>query len=156
MKFITKISLSLIIVETFGIIASVPLTLSIAEWDLALDKPISSTNLLIFTVVWTVMYVLISMGWYLTWKDGFKNFASKAGSVILIIQLLLNIGWSFSFYQQQDLISAMSCSVILWIVTALLTYYFYRANTSAGNFMLPYLFWVSYAFVLTLSMWQIN
>ena len=71
-------------------------------------------------------------------------------------QLLLNLGWSAAFFGQHSPLLALAVIVPLWL-TILLTIVKFRAISSlAGNLLVPYLLWVSFATVLNFTIWQLN
>ncbi|MBI4059348.1 tryptophan-rich sensory protein [Candidatus Microgenomates bacterium] len=113
-------------------------------WYASLNKPIFSPPNFVFAPVWTILYILMGISLYLVWKK-------KAVPVIFWVQLFLNFLWSLIFFGWHNPILALVDIVALWISIFLTIKAFNRVNKLAGNLLIPYLVWVSFASVLNLA-----
>jgi tryptophan-rich sensory protein len=75
---------------------------------------------------------------------------------LFAIQLALNLGWSWIFFVQHDLGLALAEIIGLWLAIAATAGAFGRVQPAAGALLLPYLGWVTFASLLTASIWQLN
>jgi tryptophan-rich sensory protein len=72
------------------------------------------------------------------------------------IQLVLNALWSYLFFRLHNLMLATIEVVLLWLMIFETYSQFAKINKTASYLMLPYLAWVSFASVLTASIWWLN
>ena len=90
----------------------------------------------------------------LVWHSGHP----ERGRAIRVfgIQFLLNLCWTFIFFNQHQLGLAFGEIILLWLMIATNIVLFYRINTYAGILLIPYLAWVSFASVLNYAIMQEN
>jgi len=176
---IIKLSISIIICEFAGVIGSVFTTPSIENWFADLNKPVFSPPNWIFAPVWTLLFLLMGIAFYLAWdkkwtvknkiKIGakiklnkfFEEFWSgkwQKGTTISIffIQLFLNIYWSLLFFGRHAIGSAFFELIVLWFAILLTIISFYRVSKTAAYLLLPYILWVSFAGILNYFLWTLN
>ena len=123
----------------------------VPTWYAALNKPAYNPPDWIFGPVWTALYIMMGVAFYLFWKK-----KARKAITIFIIQLALNTLWSILFFGLKSPFLALMDIILLWafILATILTG---RKFSKAASYLLvPYLLWVSYAFVLNASIWSIN
>jgi translocator protein len=124
---------------------------SVSVWYLELNKPFFNPPNWIFGPVWTVLYFLMGVSLYIIWNNsqGTKNksFALK----MFAAQLALNLLWSIVFFGMQEPLLAFVVIVLLWFAITMTIKYFYRISRVAGNLLIPYILWVSFALILNLG-----
>lgn len=123
-------------------------------WYKTLVKPTGTPPNWVFPVVWTVLYTMIAISWWLVWIAPTKNksFAYWAFG----IQLFLNFLWSWLFFYYQRPSIALADIVVLWLAIATTIYAFWRHSKLAACMLIPYLIWVAYAARLNLLIWLNN
>ena len=72
------------------------------------------------------------------------------------VQLVLNLGWSWLFFGQQQIGWAVAEIGLLWLAIAACIFTFARHDRIAAWLLLPYLLWVSFAVYLTFAIWLLN
>jgi tryptophan-rich sensory protein len=72
------------------------------------------------------------------------------------IQLVLNALWSYLFFGLHNPMLATIEVVLLWLMIFETYSQFAKINKTASYLLLPYLAWVSFASVLTASIWWLN
>lgn len=152
-KNLLKLSLSVSLCLGAGILGSI-FTFSAPPaggltWYATLNKPAFSPPNWIFGPVWTVLYVLMGISLYLVWTK------KKVPSVFWI-QLILNALWSIIFFGMTNPILALVDIAVLWIAIVLTIKAFSKINKLAGNLLIPYLIWVSFASILNLAIVMLN
>jgi tryptophan-rich sensory protein len=80
----------------------------------------------------------------------------KKGLLFFSIQLLLNALWSFLFFSLNNILLASIEIILLWLVIFETYIIFKKINTTASKLLIPYLAWVGFATVLTLSIYYLN
>lgn len=109
----------------------------------------------LFGPVWTVLYAMMAVAAWLVWRDG--GFARRSGVLTLfLVQLALNAGWTWLFFSLHNGLAALVEIVVLWALIVATVVGFWRVHRVAGALLVPYLAWVSFATVLTYTMWRLN
>ncbi len=129
------------------------LTDSDSLWYQELEKPFFNPPGWVFGPVWTTLYILMGIAFYLVWTSG-KKIALPA--YFYHVQLLLNALWSFLFFNFKMLLFAFVELVLLWLLIVLTMYYFRKISKTSFYLMIPYLVWVTFAGVLNLSLYILN
>ena len=126
---------------------------SIKGWYSDLKKPKWNPPNWIFGPVWTVLYISMAVAVWLVWKsDPGYTFAFQ----LYIGQLLLNHLWSPMFFLFKKPGLAFINIILLWVAILITTILFALKVTVAGQLMIPYLLWVSFASCLNYRLWQDN
>ena len=129
------------------------LTRNSMETFKALNKPPLSPPGWLFPVVWTILFVLMGIASYLVLVSGKPN---RTALTVYGIQLVFNFVWSLIFFNMEQYLFAFVWLVILWLLILITTVLFYRISKPAGDLMLPYLAWVSFAGYLNLGIYLLN
>lgn len=145
----------ILLCEGAGIIGSLFTFSSIPTWYASLNKPIFSPPNWIFGPVWTTLYALMGISLYLVISDKRKVIRKKA-LIVFGIQLLLNTTWSIVFFGLRDPLLALVNIILLWTAILFTIKYFYKINKFAGNLLIPYILWVSFAALLNLAIVLLN
>lgn len=97
----------------------------------------------------------IGISFFLVWEN---NFGAKTKKVLAIYlaQLSFNLFWSLLFFGSRNPWLALIEIFILWALILLNLVIFHKISKPAGYLLLPYLFWVSFATVLNLSIVRLN
>lgn len=130
---------------------------SISTWYPTLQKPSFNPPNWIFAPVWTTLYILMGIAAGLIWNEmNSKEKEVKQGLKFFVIQLALNALWSYLFFGLQNVFLA-AIEVILLVLMIYETYLKFKPiHKNASYLLLPYIAWVSFASVLTWSIWFLN
>ena len=109
----------------------------------------------IFGPVWTVLYVLMGIAAWLVWRVGGFH-AAKSALTLFLVQLALNVLWTWLFFGWHSGAMALADIVLLWVLIVATLISFWRIRRLAGALLVPYLLWVSFATALNYSVWQLN
>lgn len=125
------------------------------SWYEMLNKPSWTPPNWVFPVVWPILYIFMAIAAWLIWKEyGFDSARKELRWFIL--QLTLNAAWSWIFFGQQAISTALGEILLLWMAILFTTMLFRRKNKIAAYLLVPYLLWVSYAVALNFAIWQMN
>lgn len=129
---------------------------SVRTWYPTLNKPAFNPPNWIFAPVWTSLYLLIGIAAYLVWlkRDQIVHFPRTVA--IYLIQLILNLAWSFIFFYLHEIGFALAEIILLLIVIVINAVTFYRIDKRAGLIFIPYILWVSFASFLTYNILILN
>lgn len=129
---------------------------SVIEWYPTLIKPVFNPPAWVFAPVWTVLYILMGISFFLVWQKGTSTFGVSTAIVVFLIQLALNLSWSVVFFGLHSIIGGLGVISFLWLFIVLTMYLFAPLSRGAVWLLAPYLAWVSFAFFLNLSIWFLN
>lgn len=100
---------------------------------------------IVFPIVWTILYTLMGVSSYLIYKE--TNEISK----IYIIQLVVNLLWSFIFFNLELFTIAFIWILLLILLVIIMIRDFIPKNKLAGYLQIPYLIWLIIATILNLT-----
>ncbi len=109
----------------------------------------------VFGPVWTVLYAMMGVAAWRVWLE--HGWSSARGPLLLyLFQLVINTLWTWLFFGWELRGWATAEVFLLLGMVAVLQLQFARLNTVAGRLLLPYLAWVSFASMLSFSVWRLN
>ena len=152
---IIKLIVSLFLPLFIGAIAGMFTAQAVPTWYTTLNRPSFNPPNWIFGPVWTSLYILLGISFFLIWKENptrERNLAIKVFS----IQMLLNFAWSFLFFYFNLIGAALIEIILLWISIAAMIYLFYKIKPLAAYLNIPYLLWVSFATILNAGYYLLN
>ncbi len=148
--------INLIIPLSFGAIGAFLTQVSVKTWYLTINKPSFNPPNWIFGPVWTCLYILMGISAYLVWQKKERIAHFPRTIAIYFIQLVLNLLWSFLFFYSH-LIGAAFYEIIALLIAIIITAsVFYKVDRTAGLLFIPYVAWVSFATVLTYTIYKLN
>lgn len=153
---IIKLLVSLAACFVAGFTGSIFTRVAIPNWYALLQKPVFTPPDWLFAPVWFLLYVLMGISAFLVWRKGIKEFHVREGLIIFVIQLVLNILWSYAFFGLKSPLWGLVVIVPLWTAILLTMINFYRVSKTASLLLLPYILWVSYATALNFSIYLLN
>ena len=125
------------------------------DWYRALARPSFTPPSWIFGPVWTALYIMMAIAAWQVWlRFGFKQ--ARLGLGLFIGQLVLNGLWSWIFFGQHWLGVAAIEIVVLWLMILATIVVFRKLHPLSAYLLVPYLLWVGYASVLTITIWSMN
>jgi len=125
-----------------------------SDWYLTLNKPFFQPPGWLFGPVWTLLFILMGIALYLVWNKK-KDLTSKIYHWFWI-QLVLNVIWSVIFFGLESPGWAAVEILGLWWAIKRTINSFSAVNKTAGQLLIPYLAWVSFATLLTATVWMLN
>jgi tryptophan-rich sensory protein len=128
-------------------------SINAAEFYAQLNKPSWSPPAGVFGPVWSVLYLLMGVSAWLVWRSPGAN---RAALALFGVQLAANALWSWLFFAWHQGALAMADVVVLLVLIACTAVAFRRKSGLAALLLVPYLLWVSFASLLTWSVWQGN
>ena len=117
-----------------------------------LDQPFFAPPSWVFGPVWTVLYVLIAVAGWLSWRAAGVDAATGWWAA----QLALNAAWTPIFFAAGAYGWALVEILVLLAVLAVTVAAIRRRSTTAAWLMAPYVAWVGFATLLNASIWWLN
>lgn len=125
------------------------------DWYAALDKPPFNPPSWVFGPVWSLLYLMMAVAAWLVWRRRDARPATLA-LVVWLVQLVLNAIWSWLFFGLERLDLALYEMSALWLAIVVCLVMFMRIRRAAGWLLVPYLAWVSFAWVLNFALLRLN
>lgn len=128
----------------------------IGPWYRDLRKPVWNPPDWVFGPVWSVIFLCAAIAGTFAWSG-----AQTPAMQVLVIALFalngaLNIAWSFLFFRLHRPDWALIENGFLWLSVLALIVALTPISASIGWLLLPYLVWVSIAFVLNWTIVAMN
>ena len=155
MKNIFRLIISILIPLIIGFAGSFFTASSVDSWYATINKPSFNPPGWIFAPVWTTLYILIGLSFYLVWRNNFGEARKKVIS-IYFMQLLFNLLWSVLFFGLKSPLLGFVDIIVLLIFIIANTIFFFKISKIAGYLFVPYLLWVSFASILNFSIYLLN
>lgn len=156
----SKLLISLALPQLAGLIGSLFTSSVIPTWYATLNRPSLSPPNWIFGPVWTTLFVLMGIAFYLVWTKWavlpWTKRQKRLAVVLFGAQLVLNTLWSIIFFGLQSPGGALIEIVFLWLAIAATIITFAKISRPAAWLLVPYIAWVSFASYLNYAIWSLN
>ncbi len=137
-----------ILLITFGV-ALLPTIFINFDTD-SLVKPLLFPPKILFPIVWTILYFLMSISLYLSSKYN-KNLYKVYG-----IQLILNSLWTPLFFMFKTYLFSTIELLILIVFVAIMIKEMKLENKLSAYLQIPYFIWLLFALYLNVSIYILN
>ena len=117
-----------------------------------INKPIFSPPKIVFPIVWSILYLLFGISFYLANKD----YENKKITSSAIINLILNYSWTFIFFKLKMYIISAIELVLIILSTIKFIIELYKENKIAALLQFPYLVWLLVALYLNIGVIILN
>lgn len=119
------------------------------DYNSLVQPPLSPPSI-VFPIVWTILYVLMGISYYLL-----KN-PSKKEKIIYFVQLGVNALWSVFFFIGKFYLFSFIWIVLLDVLVIFMIGIFYHNNKASAYLQIPYLIWILFATYLNLGIYVLN
>lgn len=126
------------------------------SWYEQLDKPSWTPPGWMFGVVWSALYFLMGVAAWLVWRASPSLQDAWLPLGAWVVQLALNLAWTFVFFEQESPAGGVVDIVLLWLAIVVTIWLFASRSAAAALLLVPYLLWVTYAAALTIQIWRLN
>lgn len=127
----------------------------IPTWYATLHRPSIAPPNWVFGPVWTTLYAMMATAAWLISRAPASPQRNLA-LALFVLQLGLNLTWSWIFFRQHALGAAFGEIVALWLAIGATVCVALPASRAAALLLLPYWAWVSFASVLNAAYWRLN
>ena len=116
-------------------------------------KPPLSPPSYIFPIVWTILYILMGISYFIATKDKEND---KDLNQIYILQLLVNFFWPIIFFVLKMYFTAFFWIILLLILVIIMIKELLKNNKISGCLQIPYLIWLLFATYLNIGIFLLN
>ena len=128
-----------------------------SEWYYSLlTRPSWNPPDWLFPPVWTILFLLMGTSLARVVEQWGEKKQIQVALVVFGVQLLLNLGWSATFFGLHSPVMALVVIAFLWIAIVLTIVQFRAVSLVAAYLLIPYLLWVSFASYLNFIIWKLN
>ncbi len=117
-----------------------------------LVKPLLSPPSYLFPIVWSILYLLLGISFFLYRKNNNNSKTIK----IYYLSLFVNLFWSIFFFVLKWYLFTIFWTILLLILVIYLLYLFYQEYKPALYLNIPYLIWLIFATYLTINIYILN
>lgn len=121
------------------------------DYNELLKPPLSPPSWL-FPVMWTIIYLLMGLSYYIFKKDDDSILVSR----IYYIQLIVNLLWSIIFFTLKLRLLAVLWIILLVGLVGMLIYLFWNRKRISAYLNIPYMIWILFATYLTIGIYILN
>ena len=121
-----------------------------------INQPPLSPPAWVFPLVWSALYIAMGEAAYRVLTSGADKGQIKKALIAYGVQLFLNFLWPLFFFGGKMYLTAFIILIILWVAVFITTRRFSRIDENAGDLLLPYLLWVTFAGYLNLGVFLLN
>ncbi len=150
---VLRLLFAIVLCESAGILGTFSTMKEIPTWYAGLVKPFLNPPSWVFGPVWTLLYALMGVSAFLIYKQG-KN--ASTALQLFGVQLVLNAVWTPIFFGWHRLDIALFVIVLMWAAIFATIRAFSKFSKTAAYLLVPYLFWVTFATYLNMSLWLLN
>lgn len=122
------------------------------EYNNLIKPPLSPPNWL-FPVVWTIIYLLMGVSYFIIKRT---NNSNKTIDTVYYLQLFVNALWSIIFFVFKLRLFAIIWIIILDILVIYMIYLFYKKIKLSAYLNFLYLAWILFATYLTIGIYLLN
>ena len=126
-----------------------------ADYKMMVKPPLSPPGW-VFPVVWTILYLLMGYSSYRVYTAGKSPAFTKKALQLYGAQLIVNLIWPIVFFGFEWYLLAFLVLVVLWVLILLTMRAFSAIDETAGDLLIPYILWVTFAGYLNLAVYFLN
>ena len=118
-----------------------------------LIKPPLSPPSIIFPIVWTIIYLLMGISYFIATKN---NEVDKDLDQIYLLQLFVNFLWPIIFFILKMYFTSFLWMILLIILVSVMIKELYENSKLSGYLQLRYFIWLLFATYLNIGIFLLN
>ena len=150
-----KLIIWIITFELIGFSLSIMTEANIHSWYEGLNKSILTPPGFVFSIVWSILYVLLAIAGWMIWQKR-ENIEMRPALYLYISQLLMNWAWTPLFFQLHLIGYSLIWLLIMTFLTLLTIYSIKNKEKLVSYLLAPYFIWLLFANYLNYSIWLLN
>ena len=116
-------------------------------------KPPLSPPSYIFPIIWTILYILMGISYFIATKDKEND---KELNQIYILHLLVNFFWPIIFFVLRMYFTTFFWIILLLILVISMIKELLKNNKISGYLQIPYFIWLLFATYLNIGIFLLN
>ena len=119
-------------------------------------KPPLSPPGWVFPVAWSILYLLMGYASYRILVSDATHEEIKKALTLYGLQLFANFVWPLLFFGGGWFLLSFFWLILLWALIFLTIRSFSKIDETAGNLLIPYILWVTFAAYLNFGIYLLN
>lgn len=128
------------------------ITTSYMDYGDMIKPPLSPPGI-VFPIIWTILYILMGISYFIATKDKEDN---KELDQIYLLQLLVNFLWPIIFFVLKMYFTAFLWIILLIILVIVMIKELLKNNKISGYLQISYLIWLLFATYLNIGITLLN
>ena len=124
-------------------------------YEATVAQPPLSPPMWVFPIVWGILFALMGIGAARISLTA-PSAARSRGLNLFVLQLAVNFLWPLVFFAFGWYLAAFFVLLVLWVLVFLTIYAFADVDEKAGDLLLPYILWVTFAAYLNVGVYLLN
>ncbi len=109
----------------------------------------------VFGIAWSILYTSIAIAAAMVW--GHKRATGRSLALgLFALGFAINLTWSPVFFRLHLILPALMIIGVMLVLAIGTIFAFARVSRLSAWLLLPYVIWLSFAFALNASIWQLN
>lgn len=121
-----------------------------------LNKPPLSPPGIVFSIVWTVLYLMMGLASWLVLTSGERPEQIRQALFFYVVQLIVNVLWPVFFFSLGWYLFSFFWLLLLFVLILVVIWLFSDLSQTAAWLMVPYLIWTVFAGYLNLGVYLLN
>jgi translocator protein len=153
-KWIT-LTIWIAVFQTIGFLLGMMTKDNLVIWYAGLQKSSLTPPGFVFSIVWTILYILLAViGWTL-WRERSK-LKSQSAIPLFSIQMLMNWAWTPLFFQMHWLGISFLWLIALVMINGVMIMNIKSERKDIALALTPYWLWLAFATYLNGTIWALN
>ena len=119
-----------------------------------LRKPLLAARAIVFPIVWTLLYLLMSISAWLIYET--RQRGKHNALKFYVGQLAVNLLWPLLFFGMKLYLFSFFWLLFLLLLVILMIFRFYQLSAAAALLQIPYVLWLIFAGYLNFSFYLLN
>lgn len=150
-----KLTIWILAFEAVGFFLGLLTQDNIHSWYEGLNKSMLTPPGWVFSIVWSLLYVLLALAGWALWRQR-ENVETRPALYFYMSQLVMNWAWTPLFFQLHWIGFSLIWILILTFLTFLTIYSIRIKNKRISLLLLPYFIWLLFATYLNYAIWVLN
>lgn len=125
-------------------------------WYHTLNLPSFTPPSWVFSVVWTILYIMIAYSALYFWNASKNSWRFIAIAFLFLFNAILNVTWCYLFFYKHMIGISLIEIIGLNLTTIALIGMLYRDTLISALLLIPYALWGIFATILTFTLWMTN
>ncbi|HNY25366.1 MAG TPA: tryptophan-rich sensory protein [Alphaproteobacteria bacterium] len=127
-----------------------------SAWYSTLAHPILTPPSWFFGVMWTTLYLLLAVAFYLVIRTAKASREKLLSIELFVTHIILNASWSYVFFGEHLITFGAVMIIALIIVAFMMSQEFGRSHRYARILVIPYIVWLFCALYLNTGIYFLN
>ncbi len=150
-----KLAVWIVIFEAIGFFLGLLTQANLHPWYEELNKSTLTPPGWVFSIVWSILYVLLAVVGWMLWRQR-GNSEIRPALCFYMSQMLMNWAWTPLFFQLHWIGFSLLWIMMMTCFTFLTIYLIRNKDKGSSLLLIPYFIWLLFATYLNFEIWLLN